>query len=123
MYASKSDSPFVNNGFSDWKHAGTGKFPKDKQSKDIASGLKGFAKQSISCPHDEAMKRWEDHKKRSSTNLSVNTMVLQKIPEHQKWVETVFNIVRFLAVNGLPFRRDVENTDVTSEDFGWGAFI
>ena len=119
MYSSNSESsPFVRTGFRDWKHAGTGKIRKDENGKDVNSNLKGFAKHANSFPHKEAMKTWEDHKRRSSSSLSVDTMVLHRIPEHRRWVETVFTVVKYLAVNGLPFRGDVENTDFTSVDYG-----
>ena len=121
VYSSNNDSPFVTTGFKDWKHAGTGKICDDNGN--VKSHLKGFAKHANSVPHRMAMKTWEEHKARSSSNLSINTMVLQKIPEHRTWVETVFNVVKFLAMNGLPFRGDVEKTDFASEDFGGGLYL
>ena len=33
------------------------------------------------------------------------------------------NVVKFLAMNGLPFRGDVEKTDFASEDFGGGLYL
>ena len=38
-------------------------------------------------------------------------------------METVFNVVKYLAVNGLPFRGRDENTDFGSESFGSGVYL
>ena len=45
------------------------------------------------------------------SSLSVDRMVLHRIPEQRRWVETVFTVVKFLAINGISFRGDVENTN------------
>ena len=50
-------------------------------------------------------------------------MVLTRIPEHRRWVEAVFNIVKYLTVYGLPFRGHDENTDFGSESFGGGVYL
>jgi hypothetical protein len=121
VYFKNIDSTFVTTGFKDWKHAGTSTIC-DGNGK-VKSNLKGFAKHANSVQYKEAMKTWDEHKLRSSSSLSVNTLILQKIPEHRTWMETVFNVVKFLAVNGLPFRGDVENTDFDSEDFGGGLYL
>ena len=70
------------------------------------------------------MKLWEEQKERSSSSsLSINTMVLTRISEHRRWVEAVFNVVKFLTVYGLPFRGHDENTDFGSESFGGGVYL
>ena len=43
-------------------------------------------------------------KKTVPSYQSVDAMVLKRIPEHHTWVETVFNVVKYLAINGQPFR-------------------
>ena len=84
---------------------------------------KGFSKHVVSNAHVKAVEVWEEAKKRKSSNLDVNTMVLNRIPEHRIWLETVFNVIKYLSMNGLPFRGDIENMDFTSEDFGGGIYL
>ena len=43
--------------------------------------------------------------------------------EHRIWIEVVFNVVRFLVVNGLPFRGHTENTDFQSNAVEGGVYI
>ena len=38
-------------------------------------------------------------------------------------METVFTVKKYLAVNGLPFRGDNENRDISSENFGGGLYL
>ena len=104
--------------FRDWKYAGTGKMQKEYRT---SVNLEGFAKPANSHIHKEAMKIWEEHKIRSSRSaLSVNTMILHRIPGHRRWVETVFTVAKYLAINGLPFQGDIENTNLFSENVGGG---
>ena len=55
---------------------------------------------------------------RVTTGLAVNTLVLRRVQEHRIWLEAVFHTIRYLIVNGLPFRGDKENSDFSSESFG-----
>ena len=123
VYASNFDTPFVRSGFKNWKNAGAGKIRQDKHGNDITSNLHGIAKHSISVLHKEAVKTWEEHKKRASSSQTVNTMLMQRVPEHRTWLETVFHVVRYLAMNGLPFRGDVENTEFSDDEFGGGLYL
>ena len=125
IYSPNSDSSFVRTGFNDWKHPGTEKAPEDPKPKDKDnSKLKGFLRHAVSTRHQTSMKLWEEQKKTSSSSsLSINTMVLTRIPEHRRWVEAVFNVVKYLTVYGLPFRGHDENTDFGSESFGGVVYL
>ena len=83
--------------------------------------MHGIAKHPISVLHKEAVKTWEEHKKRASSSQTANTMLMQRVPKHRTWLEMVFHVVRYLAMNGLPFRGDVENTDFSDDEFGGGG--
>ena len=109
-------------GFSNWKNAVTGKTQKGHRS---SINLKGFAKHANNHTHKEAMTIWEKHKIRSSgSSLSVNRMVvLQRIPEHRRWVKRVFTVMEYLARNGIPFRSDVQNTNFLSENPSDGVYL
>ena len=50
-------------------------------------------------------------------------MVLQRIPDHNIWMEAVFIVVKFLSSNGLPFRGHDENTDFISGDVSGGIYL
>lgn len=106
VYAPTTDTPFLKDGFKNWKNA-TNSF--DKHSKSVI--------------HKSAIKSWKEHKMRETASQTVSTMVMQRIPEHQRWVEAVFLVVRFLAVNGLPLRGDDENADFSSNEFGGGLYL
>ena len=69
------------------------------------------------------MKSWKEHKMRDSTSQTVETMVVKRIPEHQRRVEAVYLVIRYLSMNGLPLRGDVENTELSSEEFGGGLYL
>ena len=125
IYSPNSDSSFVRTGFNDWKHPGTEKAPEDPKPKDKDnSKVKGFLGHAVCTRHQTSMKLWEEQKERSSSgSLSINTMVLTRIPEHRRWVEAVFNVVKYLPVNGLSFRGHDENTDFGSESFDGGVYL
>ena len=125
IYSPNSDLSFVRTGFHDWKHPRTEKAPEDPKPKDKDnSKVKGFLRHAVSTRHQTSMKLWEEQKKiSSSSSLSINTMVLTRIPEHHRWVEAVFNVVKYLTVNGLPFRGHDENTNFASESFGCAVYL
>ena len=100
---------FTHTGFSNWNMATT----KDK----------GFQKHAKSSSHECAMKAWEEHSKRISEGSNIEIMVLKRIPEHRVWVHAVFNVVKYLAFNGLPFRGDGEHTDFVSGNVGGGLYL
>ena len=116
IYVPKSNSSLVQTGFGDWKHASTGKVQNEQGT---CSDLKGLAKHVNSQTHKEATKIWEKRKVRSTrSSLSVDTMLLHRMPEHRRWVETVFTVVKYLVINGLPFRGYVEQTNILFENIG-----
>ena len=50
-------------------------------------------------------------------------MVLKRIPDHNIWMEAVFDVVKFLSSNGLPFRGHDESTDFISGDVSGGIYL
>ena len=109
---SKNDGPFSTTGFRNWKSA-----------LEAGTKPKGFAKHALSTSHVEAMKLWAEHKNRENTKSSVDTLVLKKLPEHRIWLQAVFYTIRYLVVNGLPFRGDNENRVFNSDSFGGGVYL
>ena len=59
-----------------------------------------------------------EHRMKEITGLTVNTLVLTRVPEQRSWLKALFHAMRDLIVNGLPFRGDNENSDFTSERCG-----
>ena len=101
IYSPTSNSSLVQTGFGDWKHAGSGT-RKLQNEQGTGANLKGFAKHVNIQTHKEAMKIWEECKAGSTrSSLSVDTMVLHRMPEHRMWVETVFTVVSYLVVNAF----------------------
>ena len=96
------------NGFSNWNVAKT---PK--------KGLRGHCSSDT---HINAEKTWDEHKLRKKSSKLVETLVVVRVPE-QIWVEAVFNLVRFLATIGLPFRRHDEKTDFTCGTVSGGIYL
>ena len=97
FYPSSADACFTTEGFDNWKSA-------------------------------LAKKGWVQHhgkefNKRNETNSTTEIMVVDKLPEHQAWLELVFHVVKYLTMNGLSFRGDKENTDFTSDDFAGGLYL
>ena len=103
------DLCFTCDGFRNWKSA--------------LDSKKGFRQHASSQSHRNAMKAWEDFKNRSNINKTIDIMFVDKLPEHQAWVEVVFHVVKFLSMNGLPFRGDNENSNFASADFGGGLYL
>ena len=104
-----ADKIYTTSGYNNWKHA-------------LEKG-KGFHRHSEGNHHLEAMKSWEEYKKRVEKNETVENIMTEKKPDHRVWVETVFNVIKFLSMNGLPFRGDIENTDFTSDSFGGCVYL
>ena len=69
---------------------------------------RGFNKQAKSSTRECAMQAWEVHSRREGEGKNVEVMFLKQIPEHRTWLNTVFNVVKYLACNGLPLRGDEE---------------
>ena len=38
-------------------------------------------------------------------------MVGSSVPELEAWLEVVFTVIKYLTINGQPFRGDEENTN------------
>ena len=53
----------------------------------------------------------------------MKTLVLKPVADHIVWLDTVFTVVKYLGINGLPFRGHTENTDFISESFGGGLYL
>ena len=60
---------------------------------------------------------------RERKNKTIATLVLKPVADHIIWLETVFTVVKYLGINGLPFRGHIENTDFLSEEFGGGLYL
>ena len=43
--------------------------------------------------------------------------------EHRTWIETVFHVVRYLVLNGLPSRGDYENSNFQSGAAEGGVYL
>ena len=50
-------------------------------------------------------------------------MVLKRISGHRVRVHAVFNVVKYLACNRLPFHADEEHTDFVSGNVGGGLYL
>jgi hypothetical protein len=100
---------FTKTGFRNWKTALGG---KDR----------GFG-QHANCPfHERNMETWIQQKKRKASGKTMENMVQRMEQDHIKWLEVIFNVVRHLCVNGLPFRGDEECLDFVQGVSG-GLFL
>ena len=84
---------------------------------------KGLGGHSSSKTHEIAMKKWKCHEVRQKDGKLVETLLVERVPEHKIWVEAVFIVVKFLATNGLPFRGHEEKTDFSTGDISGGVFL
>ena len=50
-------------------------------------------------------------------------MVVERIPEHEAWLETVFTVIKYPVMNGQPLRGDTENIKFESPNFGGGLYF
>ena len=69
------------------------------------------------------MSLYQEQTIRKTKGESIKTMVVEKVPEHRTWVEVVFNVVRYLVVNGMPIRGHSENADFQSDSAEGGIYI
>lgn len=69
------------------------------------------------------MNRWTERIHRTNTDSSITQLMTKSDPEHRTWLHTVFRVVQFLVLNGLPLRGDVENTDFENESVSGGLFL
>ena len=106
LLTNSKEKVFTRTGFSDWKHA-------------LSTG-KGIIGHNGSKGHENAMALWQERNLREKEkSRQIQNQVLSVTSEHKKWIFAVFNVVRFLSANGLPFRGDTEH-DIDSGD---GLFI
>ena len=100
---------FTSTGFSDWKHAlCTGKAIIGH------NGTKG---------HEHAMALWAERTEREKDETQqVQNQIISIVSEHKQWVFAVFNVVRYLSANGLPFRGDTEHDIDTGDGLFRRAF-
>ena len=84
---------------------------------------RGFDKHETSEQHLSAMKQWKEKQQREDSNTKISTLILSRPnPEHRTWLFAVFSVVKFLVMNGLPLRWDVEVTDF-DEGVSGGLFL
>jgi hypothetical protein len=83
---------------------------------------RGFDKHETSEQHLSAMKQWKEKQHREDSNTKISTLLSRPNPEHRTWLFAVFSVVKFLVMNGLPLRGDVEVTDF-NEGVSGGLFL
>ena len=93
---------FTETGFSNWKVA--------------LESNRGLKKHDNSEGHKRAMARWDEMIMREKLGKRVEQLV-EANPEHEQWLEAVFDNIKFLTANGLPLRGNTENTDFESGEF------
>lgn len=93
---SLKEKTFWKDGFNNWKNA-------------LAKG-KGLLGHDNSQSHQEAMKLWAERTQREKENVDVRTQMTQVTSDQKEWLFAVFNVIRFLSSNGLPFRGDEEKS-------------
>ena len=98
--------PFITPGYKDWKHA-------LDTSKEIQEYKKGFAQHGSS----------REKVNRETKNKKIATLVIKPIADHIVWLDTMFTVVKYLGINGLPFRGHIEKSDFLTEDFGGGLYL
>ena len=99
------ENTFRNTGFKDWKHANE----KDK----------GLVKHNGSGSHNNAMKLWMERTQREKKHHTIQDSVIQVNLDQKQWLFAVFNVIRYLAANGMPLRGDKE-TEIKTGD---GIFL
>ena len=77
FFLSKGTSKaYIIDSFNNWKHA--------------MSSEKGFAKHARRQSHLKVMASWSEFKERIDSNKKIELMVVERIPEHEVWLEVVF---------------------------------
>ena len=95
------EKSFTLSRFRDWKHAkGTGTETNSKGK--IKEKKKGLDQHASFHSHKEAMVRAIQCTTIQHTSSKITI-------DQQQWMFTVFNVSRYLAANGLPFRGDCES--------------
>ena len=91
--------------------------------KNATDSSKGFTQHCTTPANVDAMSLYQEQTIRKTKGESIKTMVVEKAPEHRTWVEVVFNVVRYLVVNGMPLRGHSENADFQSDSAEGGIYI
>ena len=113
--ANSPETNFTETGFHNWKNAkgSGGRRPgKKKNGLDLHADCKS---------HKDAMLLWADSGRRKKQCSTIQQTVLKVSSEQQQWLFAVFNVTRYLAANGLPFRGDTEG-DLEGDGKGSGLF-
>ena len=108
VFHSTTSTPFTKTGYRNWKMA--------------LSKKSGFMKHASSENHQSAMAQWKEQQHRDSSDTAISTLLNKPDPEHRTWLFTVFSVVKFLVMNGLPLREDSEMTNFKGEISG-GLFL
>ena len=102
------EKSFTLSGFRDWKHA-KGKGTETNSKGKIKEKKKGLDQHASCYSHKEAMVLWADSEKRSIQCTTIQHTSSKITTDQQQWLFAVFNVSRYLAANGLPFRGDCES--------------
>ena len=89
-------------GFTDWKHA------LDKVGENEKKKKRVFELHIGSEHHQKCVASWHDKVRRDEGSQTFTHIVSRLQNDHQKWLEMIFRVTKFLAGNGLPFRGDKE---------------
>ena len=65
---------------------------------------KGFSKHCASKPHMLAVVSWEDQKKFEKEGTTLESLCGTQIENNQYYMSRIFEIIKFLTTNELPFR-------------------
>ena len=108
--ANSPEEIFTETGFRNWKNAKAS--GKKKRGLDLHADCKS---------HRDAMLLWVDSENRRRQSATIGQAILKITSEQQQWLLAVFNVAKFLAANGLPFRGD-EDGDLDGDGKGTGLF-
>ena len=84
---------------------------------------KGYKKHELSDEHIKTFKIHAEKIARETKSKKIEWLLAKPTEDHIVWLETVFTVVKYLAVNGLPFCGHVENADFGSDNFGGGLYL
>ena len=85
--------------------------------------LASIIRHSKARSHINAEKAWDVHVARKNKFPFVEIIVLNRIPGHEMCMEALFNVVKFVFSNGLPFRGHDKNADFKSGDVSGGIYL
>ena len=70
----------------------------------------------LSDEHIKSFKMYAEKIARETKNKKIERLFVKPTKVHIVWLEIVFTVVKYPAVNGLPFRGHVENPDFRSDN-------